>query len=85
MFNIFSIKNPITIHHISENETKIENQYCSTASGKRCKNASHNNIPAENAINQINIFLSLANGYHKVIIPIIDTKLTMNTANIQYI
>ena len=84
VFNIFSIKNPIMIHHIKDEETNMENQYSSTASGKRCKNASHINIPAEKAINQTNIFLSLARGYHRVIIQIIETKLTTNTANIQY-
>lgn len=76
--------NHITIHHIIEKDTNLVNQYSSMASGMRCKKASHISIHAENAINQINIFFSLANGYHNVIIPISETKLTIATAKIQY-
>lgn len=75
--------NQITIHHIMENDTNLVNQYSSIASGMRCKKASQISIPAENAINQINIFFNLANGYHKVTIPTSETKLTTKTAKIQ--
>lgn len=67
-----------------ENDTSLVNPYSSIASGMRCKKASQMSIPAENAINQINIFFSLARGYHNVITPISETKLTIATAKIQY-
>jgi hypothetical protein len=44
--------NPIKIQHIKHHDISRENQFSSTASGNRCKKASHNKIPTENAIKQ---------------------------------
>jgi hypothetical protein len=76
--------NHINIHHIIHRETIGVNQYSSTDSGIRCKKASHNKIPTENAIKHTNTFLSFANGYHIAKTQINDIALTISTAKIQY-
>jgi hypothetical protein len=54
--------NQIKIHQIIHREIIGVNQYSSTASGKRCRNASHSKIPAEKAIKHINTFFSFTRG-----------------------
>lgn len=84
VFKIFSMINHIKIHHITEKDVILVNQYSSTASGKRCKKASHNKIPTENAMKHIRIFFNLAIGYPRVNTQITEIRLTIATAKIQY-
>ena len=72
------------IHQMIHREMTGVNQYSSTDSGKRCKKASHNKIHTEKAIKQIRIFLSFAIGYQMAKIQMIEIRLTMSTAIIQY-
>ena len=63
--------NQMKIHAMIPREIIGVNQYSSTASGKRCKKASHNKIPTEKAIKQTKTFFNFAIGYqiakiHKV-------------------
>jgi hypothetical protein len=68
------------IHQIIHQETIEVNQYSSTASGRRCRNASHNKIPTEKAIKHTKIFFNFAIGYQIANIPIKATMLTISTA-----
>jgi hypothetical protein len=54
--------NQMNIHQIIHREIVVLNQYSSTASGKRCKKASHSRIHTENAIKHTSIFFSFARG-----------------------
>jgi hypothetical protein len=76
--------NHIKIHHITEKDVILVNQYSSTVSGKRCKKASHSKIPTENAMKHIRIFFNFAIGYQRVNTQITDIRLTIATAKIQY-
>ena len=71
--------NQIKIHHIIHREIVEVNQYSSTDSGKRCKNASQSKIPTEKAIKQTKTFFSFAIGYQTANIQIIDIRLTIST------
>ena len=72
--------NQMKIHAIIHQEIIGVTQYSSTASGKRCKKASHNKIPTEKAIKQTKTFFNFAMGYHMAKIPIRATRLTISTA-----
>ena len=80
---IFSIINPIKIHHIKHHDISNENQFSSTASGNRCKNASHNKIPTEKAIKQTKKCFNLAIGIEITKIQTKDIILTSATARNQ--
>ena len=82
-FNIFSIINPIKIQHIKHHDINNENQFSSTASGNRCKKASHNKIPTENAIKQTKKCFNFTIGIEITNIPTKDIILTISTAMIQ--
>ena len=72
--------NQMKIHAMIPREIIGVNQYSSTASGKRCKNASHSKIPTEKAMKQTKTFFNFAMGYHMAKIPIRAMRLTISTA-----
>jgi hypothetical protein len=72
--------NQMKIHAIIHQEIIGVNQYSSTASGKRCKNASHSKIPTEKAMKQTKTFFNFAIGYQMAKIQIKATRLTISTA-----
>jgi hypothetical protein len=72
--------NQMKIHAIIHEEIIGVNQYSSTASGKRCKNASHSKIPTEKAMKQTKTFFNFAIGYQMAKIQIKATRLTISTA-----
>jgi hypothetical protein len=75
--------NQMKIHAIIPREIIEVNQYSSTASGRRCRNASHNRIPTEKAIKQTKTFFNFAIGYQMAKIQIKATRLTISTAKNQ--
>jgi hypothetical protein len=82
-FRIFSIINPIKIHHIKHQDISNENQFSSTASGNKCKKASHNKIPTEKAIKQTKKCFNFIIGIEIAKIQTKAIRLTINTAKIQ--
>ena len=70
--------NPSKIPHNIYNATLSLYQYSSTVSHNKCKNASHINVQAENAIKQIRIFFNFSVEIQSVTIPIKDTQLIIN-------
>ena len=82
-FKIFSIIKPINIHNIKHQEISKENQFSSTASGNKCKKASHNKIPTEKAIKQTKKCFNLTIGIEITKIHTKDIILTSATARNQ--